>query len=143
MHLNQQFASLSIEQQHSAVLSCCERLVAALRAGSVSNLGSLRMELSGLLHANLAREEAEINVPIRRFPAAERPRLFNQLAEEAAELRDAYSAHVGRWTLASLQRDRPRYSADVHSLIEKVTAHLTKKGEMLGEWRAFLLADQS
>ena len=54
-------AHTSIEQQHLAVLQCCDDLLAALRLNSsATDIGQVRMCLAGLLHTNLAAEETEL-----------------------------------------------------------------------------------
>ncbi len=131
-------SDLSIDQQHAAVLTCCEGLLTALKDGRMSDIGSLRMELAGLLHANLSREEKEINSSIRRTPEAKRPHLFNELAAEASLLRERYTSHIGQWTLSKLQGDRDRYAQDARSLVQDVRSHLKKKQAAMPEWISFI-----
>ncbi|WP_037523126.1 hypothetical protein, partial [Sphingomonas sp. Mn802worker] len=98
--------SLTIEQQHDAILRCGNDLLQALASATPINaVGQVRMELARLLHANPASEEIQINAPIRRIPVDERPALFQELSIEAAALRQRYSDHVGRWSLGLINED--------------------------------------
>lgn len=128
--------SMTLEEQYGAILSCCDQLLAALHAGGSSDqIGRIRMQLAGMLHANLAAEEIELNGPIRRLAPADRPREFAKMAEEAAYLRSLYSEHVGRWTLRSIDIEPASYANAASELVRDVKAHLTRKRALLPEWR--------
>lgn len=101
------------------------------------------MELAGLLHANLSREETEINGPIRRSAMGRRPYLFNELAAEASLLRERYTVHVGHWSLARLQADREHYAQDARGLVQDVRSHLKKKRSVMPQWLAFIRDEQA
>ncbi|RYF21001.1 MAG: hypothetical protein EOO77_06880 [Oxalobacteraceae bacterium] len=134
----EQASSLSIEQQHQAVLQCCVALLQAIGREDRSIIASRRAELAGLLHANLASEEAAINAPIRRMPPASRPEGYGPLSAEAAQLRARYSAHVGQWSIHAIANDAQGYERAVRQLVTDVRAHVEKKQALLPAWRRLI-----
>lgn len=129
-------AAMTIEQQHDAIMQCCGSLLAALAAGPGDiAVAQVRLRLAGLLQANLASEERELNAPIRRLPTAERPRDFVRLGVEAADLRARYSEHVGRWRPAAIDADWNGYVRAATTLIQQVRDHLAAKQRVLPEWK--------
>lgn len=132
-------ATMTIEQQHAAVLTCCDELVNAFHLDSpLEAVGQLRLRLAVLLSANLATEEQQLNAPLRRLAPSLRPRLFNELCDEAAGLRSRYSEHVGRWSPGAIDGDRAVYARASVDLVLQVKAHLARKRAVLADWRRAL-----
>ena len=135
MRYSEEAALLTITEQLMSVERCCDELVKAARPpADMDVVGQLRMKLAGLLHANLASEEVQINGPFRRMPVSQRPANFAALAMEAADLRLAYSQHVGRWSLAALTADPAGYALGSRNLITAVKSHIVKKRRALPDW---------
>lgn len=144
MRYSDEAALLSITEQLMAVERCCDELVRAARPpADVDVVGQLRMKLAGLLHANLASEEVQINGPFRRLDVSERPVNFAELSGEAAELRLVYSRHVGRWSLSALKADPLGYAIDAENLITAVKTHIIKKRRALPSWMDVLARRQA
>ena len=94
------------------------------------------MQLASLLRDNLITEEAQLMAPLRKLPVAQRPALFETLTAEAAQLRAAYSQHIGRWTVVLIAADPQGYAKDAASLIERVTLHVVQKRTVLPDWKS-------
>jgi hypothetical protein len=136
---NSEFTDLTIEQQHVAIIGCCDALLTALRNdSSIAAIGGIRRQLAGLLHANLASEETAFVGPLRRLPVAERPRQFAELSVEAAELRSRYSEHVGHWSLTAIDSDPKGYARAAADLVRQVKTHLQRKRAVLPDWKRAL-----
>ena len=135
MRYSDEAALLSITEQLMAVEHCCDELVRTARPpADVDVVGQLRMKLAGLLRANLASEEAQINGPFRRLSVSERPANFAELSVEAADLRLVYSQHIGRWSLAAVKADPQGYAIDAGKFITAVKTHIIKKRRALPSW---------
>lgn len=137
MSSNHEAAALTVEQQHAAILTVAEELLAALRSNdAISQVAVLRSRLGVLLSANLATEEREIIGPIRRLTVGNRPRLFTELGQEAALLRSRYSEHVGKWNLRTIESAPAEYQRAAAELVKDVKAHVDRKRGVLAEWRS-------
>lgn len=140
---SEQAALLTIDQQYVAIEACCDELIIASGApADIPALGQLRMRLAGLLQANLAAEESQVNAPCRRLPVDKRPPQFTDLANEAAQLRARYSEHVRRWSLGTIAADSIGYASDARNLVQGMRYHLIKKRRLLPDWRNALAAHQ-
>ena len=138
MSIGQRPDMLTIEEQHAAILSCCDDLLAALRVIPTGDVGQIRMRLAALLHANLVTEEAQIIGPLRRLAIADRPRLFTELSSEAANSRIRYSEHVGHWSPNVIAGNKVAYFQDAAELVVLVKLHLSRKRAVLADWRRML-----
>ena len=135
MHDSLASATLTIDQQHRAIVACCDELLDVIALESpVAAVGRIRLRLASLLHANLASEERELMEPLRRLPINQRPRDFAGMCDEAANLRARYSEHVRAWNLATIANDHRSYRRDASSLVRQMKSHLRRKQLLLPDW---------
>ena len=133
---HRQYTDLTVEQQHVAIIGCCDDLLTAVADPlSHQEIGQLRAKLAALLHANLASEEAQLIGPIRRLAANARPPRFLELSAEAADLRSRYSEHVGQWTRQMIESDHETYARAAAELVACVKSHLNRKRAVLADWK--------
>jgi hypothetical protein len=137
-------AFAEIDRQHREVLAACDHLTSLSRsAENVGEIASLRMRLAGLLQANLTLEEREIFSPLRTRQTADRPRLFEEIEVQAADLRRRYSEHIRLWNAVAIQQAPGAYAAGAAKLIRDVGDHLKLKRSVFPEWMRILTTNKA
>jgi hypothetical protein len=127
------FAIEKLLKEHEELLATVRMLVNELDQSNCfakSRVGELRARVAALLKEHLTSEHEHLLSKLTPELRSQIPE-YDRVMRNTQKLRFAYSAHIGKWTLAAAESDWPSYRLATKELLAQLVSHANFEEEHL------------